>query len=82
MAHVQIRSGEGGAALSVVVDGTDISKNVYTQGFGIVRVGEGELQEWGLSLIVPIESLDLDLPDAVVDALMRSEARAKAIKGD
>ena len=83
MAHVQIRSGDNGApSLSIVVDGVDISQNVYTEGFGLVRVGDGEFQQWGLSLIVPVESLDLDLPDAVVSALSQSDARARAIKAD
>lgn len=73
MAHIQIRIGDGGSpALKIVVDGVDLSNHVYTEGFGLVRVGEDDYAEWGLSMIVPIESLDIDLPDAVVKALAAS----------
>lgn len=75
MAHVQIRSGDNGPmTLKVIVDGVDLTDHVYTEGFGLVQVGEDpEFRAWGVRMVIAAETLDVDLPDAVVQALRASE---------
>lgn len=70
MAHVEIKSDDKYTmATKVIVDGVDISRHIYAEGFGLVRVGEGEFQCWGVQMVVVPDSLDIDLPDAVIGAV-------------
>lgn len=78
MAHVQIRQGDSCEKLQIIVDGVDLSMHVFTEGLGLVRVGEGEFQEWGVSMIVAPDSLDIDLPDAVIQAVREVHATEEA----
>lgn len=77
MPHVQFRTGEAttnGRAVQLVVDGLDITSSVYDEGFGIVRVGEGESQQWGVQMILAADYLDADLPEAVLFASRSEDA--------
>jgi hypothetical protein len=73
MAHVQIRIGDSGQpTLKVVIDGVDVSGHIYHEGLNLVLVGDEPAQEWGVSMIFAAESLDVDLPDAVLRAIALS----------
>jgi hypothetical protein len=80
MAHVQISLGDKSAStLKLVVDGVDLSDHVFTEGFGLVRVGDDPLYEaWGVSMILAADSLDIDLPDAVIQAIVKSDEEMSA----
>lgn len=69
MAHVQIRQGDSRLSLQIVVDGVDLSKHILTDGFGLVQVGD----VWGVAMVLVPDALDVDLPDAVVEAVRKSD---------
>lgn len=64
MAHVQIAS-EADGGYVVTVDGVDISHAVLAEGFNV----EFETTPARLHMTVLAETLEVDLPDAVLDAL-------------
>lgn len=73
MAHVQVSLGESPDALKVIIDGVDMSAHIYKTGFGLVMLEDGtSLSQWGLSMVVALESLDLDIPNVVIEAVARS----------
>lgn len=82
MAHVQIRGGKNGpTTLEIIIDGVDMTNHIYTEGFGLVRVGdEPYAAVWGVSMILAPDSLDIDLPDAVIQAITRSNDDATTAK--
>ena len=81
MAHVQLRKQEGDSRVEIVVDGVDMSDHVYRDGFALVRVGEGEGEEWGVRMVVAADAFDIDLPDAVLAALVhKDETVSEAIR--
>lgn len=71
MAHVQIRKKDGGG-YAVIIDGVDIGQHVMHDGFSIeptdVRRVDGSVLGWEVRLRIFAQSLDADLPDAVVVA--------------
>ena len=78
MAHVEIRSGDDRTSLTVIVDGVDLTAHIFKEGFGLVRVGEGSDAEWGVRMIVAPDVLDIDLPDAVLQATIEDLDEASA----
>lgn len=78
MAHVQIRQGESRETLQLIVDGIDLSMRVFKEGLGLVQVGDNDSREWGVSMIVAADELDIDLPDAVIQALREDRDRDEA----
>lgn len=73
MAHVQIKTGPGVTGVAqLIVDGKDISREVMAEGLAV----EFPTDPDGvvvLHLRLPVESLDLDLPEAVIEAARHSE---------
>lgn len=66
MAHVQITASMG--KVKVIVDGADITGSVLAEGFGVTLDDLGR-QPALVHLTLMPKSLELDLPDALLDAL-------------
>lgn len=73
MAHVKITQEKATGPLRIEVDGVDLTNHVYNEGFGLVQVGEGPFTEWGVRMIIAADALDIDLPDAVVEAIAKAD---------
>jgi hypothetical protein len=72
MAHIQIKTnGDDRHRVCVIVDGVDMAEHILADGFSI-NCPPGPSEEWSVTMTVCAESLDVDLPDAVLDAV-RSE---------
>ena len=70
MAHISIARVDGRYALTV--DGHDLSPSVLTEGFGIDFTGDIPV----VQMRVVATELDIDLPDAVIDAVRNSGVAA------
>ena len=77
MAHIQISQESAKGPLKVVIDGVDMSRNIYTDGFALVRVqdpgGDPLFDEWGVQMVVAADALDIDLSHAVLQAIVKSD---------
>ncbi|MCZ3386330.1 MAG: hypothetical protein LH630_05065 [Actinomycetia bacterium] len=76
MAHVQIHlSAAKPKDARVMVDGIDITRSVMAEGFAVTI--ESELGRAStVSMVVAADTLDVDLPDAVLQAMRASESAA------
>jgi len=70
MAHGKIAYSGTGA--SGIVDGVEIAASVLHEGFE-VEFGDAEAREAKVRLTIRASTLDLDLPDAVLDAIRAAE---------
>ncbi len=71
MAHVQFRTGSAvtnGKKAQLIVDGVDITDHVFDEGFAIERVGEGDVAQWGVRVVLAADALEVDLPAALLAA--------------
>lgn len=80
MAHVQFRTGSAvtnGHESELIVDGVDITTHVLAEGFSISESDDPDplAREWVVKLTLAADTLDVDLPDAVL-AVTREEQTA------
>lgn len=69
MAHVQIKAGSGiPGSGQVIVDGVDMTDCILAEGFAINCPREPSGQ-WSVTMTLAADSLDVDLSDAVLNAL-------------
>jgi hypothetical protein len=83
VAHVIFRVGSavtddptGEMNAQIIVDGVDITQHCLVDGFQIGNTGDGPHDEWYVQVRFGIESLDVELPNAVLRAL-RDQAEMK-----
>lgn len=73
MAHVILRAGSAatnGRPAELIVDGQDITEHVLHEGFEIgVTESEPPAAQFYMQIRINVETLEADLPDAVIEAL-------------
>jgi len=74
MAHLQLTY--GGSETQMVLDGVDITKAVLVDGFAI-DFGKGDGKPAVVSMKVRVDRVDVDLPDAVLEAVVASSDRTE-----
>lgn len=68
MAHVQIHQNSDGSG-RVLVDGVDLSMHILADGFRIENLGGGKTDPARVHMTVVADTLDVDLPEAVIEAV-------------
>lgn len=66
MANIQLRTGDAttnGHRAQLIVDGTDITDHVLSEGFRVGRTGTGPGDEWYVQVRL-VGNLELDLAEA------------------
>ena len=78
MAHVQIKSPgpEGNPSIQVIVDGVDMSREMMAEPFSL-DFGDPHdpARETTLTVAIACDSLDVDVPEAVLDAIRAKKPR-------
>lgn len=74
MAHIQINRNRKSPAKQLIVNGVDLSMEVYDD-IELVEVGEGPVAEVGLQITIAVSRLDLD---AEADVKITDRFRAVA----
>lgn len=75
MAHIIYRRKPGEAARQVIIDGVDVSLELYNE-VKLVEVGEGDFAEVGFQVTFAVSKLDLDNEsDVQVTDQLRSVAQ-------
>lgn len=59
MAHIELRTSRNGTG-ELIVNGVDLSMEVYSGSIKLVEQGEGDLAEVGLQVTLVVSRLDLD----------------------
>jgi hypothetical protein len=70
MAHVQIHQEKLGDPISVVIDGVEMNTHILVEDFRVKFPGDLDLPV-AVHMVIAADSLDLDLPDAVLEAVAR-----------
>lgn len=60
MAHIQINRNPKSGVKQLIVNGVDMTMEVYNDGFELVEVGAAEVAEVGLRVTLVVSRLDLD----------------------
>lgn len=71
MSNIIFRAGSAatnGHRAELIVDGVDITERILAEGFKIDRTGLGEFDQWYVQVRLPVDSLEVELPEAVVRA--------------
>lgn len=84
MAHIQINRNRKDPAKQIIVNGVDMSMEVYDGSIELVEVGEGAGAEVGLRVTIAVSRLDLDAEaDVKITDRFRSVAqRVRTIAED
>ncbi|HEY9353408.1 MAG TPA: hypothetical protein VIP28_09170 [Nocardioides sp.] len=78
MAHIQINRNRKSPAKQLIVNGVDLSMEVYDD-IELVEVGEGPVAEVGLQITIAVSRLDLDA-EADVKITDRFRAIAQRVR--
>lgn len=80
MASIQFRTGSAatnGLQAQIVVDGADITRHVMADGFSIGPSRPGDPNsEWVVRMTLVARPIDVDLPEAVIEATRSDGAAA------
>ena len=79
MAHFELRIGQrstNGKIAEIVVDGKDITDSVLVRGFSIEPLDPGPAGIWVVKMMLSPTSIDVDIPDAILEVL-RAEPDAE-----
>lgn len=60
MAHIELRRKNGRPEKQLVINGEDVTMDVYSEGMGLVEVGEGPFAEVGFQVTFVVSRFDLD----------------------
>lgn len=75
MAHVKINA-KGSGVTEVIVDGVNMTRDIMVAGFG-VTFPESEFDVARVHMVVAADTLEMDLPESVIEALRVQEGESE-----